>query len=511
MKIETIPIHLLDAHPDNPRLELRQEVIETIRAQLAQYGYDEAHAILVRPIGERYQILSGHHRVEAAQAEGIPSIPAWVREYSDEEAYMQLMLWNTQEDLSPIEKGKHAKLAVTKWSKNGKSIKDYAQQVYGEKSGRAKQQMIQDQIAAWEVYEKKQDILFSDKYFSQLVVIHGAEEEEWPALCEQLVDEDWTVEETERAVKPVKRRKATKTTPAKTTHPVAITLEDWKKLDPAKQEGILDWQGRRYNSRFNEQKTDDIEWAKSSWNPVTGCLHNCPYCYAREIAEHIYPEGFAPTLHMDRLSAPALTPVPPQAERDVSYRNVFTCSMADLFGRWVPDEWIKAVLEVVRHNPQWNFLFLTKFPIRMSKFTYPSNAWLGTSVDLQRRVKNAERAMREVRSASIKWLSLEPLIEPLQFEDLSQFQWVVIGGASPTKTSIGSTPEWKPPRDWVWTLTQQAQRAGCRVYHKTNLHERLRDFPGDPHYQADPAEAPPIFHYLKGSKNDSTELPIFQP
>lgn len=24
-----------------------------------------------------------------------------------------------------------------------------------------------------------------------------------------------------------------------------------------------------------------IEWAQSTWNPVTGCYHECPYCYAR--------------------------------------------------------------------------------------------------------------------------------------------------------------------------------------------------------------------------------------
>src|SRR5215831_19024301 len=189
------------------------------------------------------------------------------------------------------------------------------------------------------------------------------------------------------------------------------------------------------------------------------------------------------------LSAPYRRP-PSEAATDIAFRNVFVCSMADLFGKWVPVEWIEAVLRVVRENPQWNFLFLTKFPVRMAEFEYPDNAWLGTTVDLQARVPNAERAMRKVK-AKVKWLSLEPLIESLEFSDLSQFQWVVIGGASPSTL----TPEWRPPRAWVWNLTIKARAAGCLIYHKTNLAEhRLKEFPGRP--QLEPIEAPEVFHYL---------------
>jgi protein gp37 len=104
---------------------------------------------------------------------------------------------------------------------------------------------------------------------------------------------------------------------------------------------------------------------------------------------------------------PYATSVSEEATRDIALKNVFTCSMADLFGRWGPTEWIDVVFDVVRDNPQWNFLFLTKFPIRIAEFEYPPNAWLATTVDLQARVKYAERAMRQVK-ASVKRLSLEP-------------------------------------------------------------------------------------------------------
>jgi hypothetical protein len=135
--------------------------------------------------------------------------------------------------------------------------------------------------------------------------------------------------------------------------------------------------------KFNEQQTTSIEWARWSWNPVTGCRHNCSYCYARDIAERFYQQGFVPTFLPERLAAPRNTQVPASAEHDIGYRNVFTCSMADLFGRWVPREWIDAVLVEVAGNPQWNFLFLTKFPQRLPEFMFPSNAWVGTTVDAQ--------------------------------------------------------------------------------------------------------------------------------
>jgi DNA repair photolyase len=95
---------------------------------------------------------------------------------------------------------------------------------------------------------------------------------------------------------------------------------------------------------------EHISWAGFSWNPVTGCLHGCEYCYAREIAlppttaAH-FPAGFTPLFHHERLLAPANTKVPADAADDPRRKRVFVCSMADLYGRWVPREWIVAVHE----------------------------------------------------------------------------------------------------------------------------------------------------------------------
>lgn len=247
-----------------------------------------------------------------------------------------------------------------------------------------------------------------------------------------------------------------------------LTLEEWEKT-PVE---II----KNADKTLNKQDNNSIEWAQWSWNPITGCRHECSYCYARDIANRFYPQKFEPSIYPARFSAPYNTKVPDLASRDTAYKNVFTGSMADLFGRWVPQQWIDAVFEVVAENPQWNFLFLTKFPKRMAEFPIPDNAWMGTSVDCQARVKAAESGFANVKSG-VRWLSIEPMLEPLKFERLDLFQWIVIGGAS--KSS--QTPAWIPPLDWLVDLHAQAREAGCKIYYKDNLQLpdelRIREFP----------------------------------
>lgn len=211
---------------------------------------------------------------------------------------------------------------------------------------------------------------------------------------------------------------------------------------------------------FNETN-DKVSWARWTWNPVTGCLHDCPYCYARDIANRLYPQGFKPTFHADRLSAPANTALP--KEEAPWHRRVFTCSMADLFGKWVPQHWIDAVFEQMRDNAQWEYLCLTKFPQRLAQLDWPNNAWMGTTVDRQYRVDIAEKAFRNVK-AGVKWLSCEPMLEPLKFSSLEMFDWVVIGGASRSSQTEESWPEF----EWVVDLYNQARAAGCGVWIKPN-------------------------------------------
>jgi len=247
--------------------------------------------------------------------------------------------------------------------------------------------------------------------------------------------------------------------------------------------------------KFNKQgdpasdSMGNIEWADWSWNPVTGCLHDCPYCYARDIAERFYEQKFAPSFWPGRLSGPKNMKVPAGADLDIAKKNVFSNSMSDLYGRWVPDAWINAVLDTMRDSPEWNFLMLTKFPNKAAEFKYSSNCWIGASVDMQARVKVTEAAFERIE-CGVKWLSLEPLIEPLTFTKPELFNWVVIGGAS--KSS--KTPEWVPPAAWIIRTASQFLDHGAKIYMKTN--GRPREYPG----VITPESADEVFHYLKSAK-----------
>jgi len=251
-------------------------------------------------------------------------------------------------------------------------------------------------------------------------------------------------------------------------------VAEWERLSETERADIIE-AGFEKKASMNPQPSDSIEWARHSLNVVTGCLHACPYCYARDASVKT-PYGFAPTFHPRRLSAPGATNLPPEARADMAYRNIFANSMSDLFGKWVPEDWITATIEMARRNPKWNFLVLTKSPQRAAEFEFPDNWWMGTTVDVQSRVATAEKAFGTIKCKT-KWLSVEPLLQPLKFAHLELFQWLVIGGASKSQ----KTPAWIPPLDWLVDLHMAARTAGLRIYYKTNCgmgsELRVREFP----------------------------------
>lgn len=262
-----------------------------------------------------------------------------------------------------------------------------------------------------------------------------------------------------------------------TRYPGRWTPNEWSGLTDGQRRHILEAVPAGSKARFNDQgDKEGIEWSTWSWNPVTGCEHGCGYCYARDIAlsqqqRANYPAGFLPVLIPERLHIPRRMRVPADAAANPARANVFVCSMSDLFGKWVPQDWIDAVLAEIETAQAWRFLTLTKFPQRLAAQQWPANVWAGASVDRQPRAAVAERAFRDVR-AGIRWLSCEPLLEPLRFADLSVFDWLVIGGQSATNQPSGRVPASYPEPAWVDDLIAQAKAAGCAVFVKSNTAPR---------------------------------------
>lgn len=144
--------------------------------------------------------------------------------------------------------------------------------------------------------------------------------------------------------------------------------------------------------------------------------------------------------------------------------------MADLFGKWVPDEWIQAVFQACLESPKWEYLFLSKWPRRFSQTPLLPRAWYGASVIRQADVRRVESDMAAFEAGdSIKWVSLEPMLEEITFENLGWCDLLVIGSQSETRQPSGRVPAFLPPAAWVESAIKQAEFFGVSVYLKENL------------------------------------------
>jgi protein gp37 len=180
-----------------------------------------------------------------------------------------------------------------------------------------------------------------------------------------------------------------------------------------------------------------IEWTDETWNPVTGCVKispGCKHCYAERFAErfrgvkdHPYEDGFDPTLRPNRIEQPLSWRTP---------RMVFVNSMSDLFGDFVPDEYLARVFAVMRSTPEHTYQVLTKRADRLRRWSSrqkwlstAKHIWLGVSVENKKHgVPRIDELRRGI--AGCRFLSVEPLLEDLGDLDLRSIDWVIVGGES---------------------------------------------------------------------------------
>lgn len=246
-----------------------------------------------------------------------------------------------------------------------------------------------------------------------------------------------------------------------------------------------------------------IGWCDDTFNPISGCLHGCEYCYARDIAHRFggwtdsdgdthhdeilkneskvreldeplrvfregqtifsgkwqkapYPYDFIPTFHRYRLNDYV----------GKKGRNVFVCSMADLFGKWVPDKWIQEVLEACEKAPQHNYLFLTKNYRRYREFAVPrkENMWYGVSVTKENQMDSYDVYFSTVHT----FASIEPILEdikPHEHKDLFRsMDWIIIGAETGRRKE-----KVVPKRKWVADIVSVCREMNIPIFMKSSL------------------------------------------
>ena len=199
--IQNIPVSKLKPHPQNPRIAMREDVVTAIAANLTG-GFDPAHALIVRPIGDGFQIISGHHRHAAATHVGIQEVPCWVRDMDDDDAYMALATSNSQGELSPLEIGMHA-LHHVGLSEGGRGKKGGLSE-YAVAIGRA-YSTVAELVSAARVSEnstlERRVLLDKTKH---LASIHSLPQSAWQVAVDTMLSADWSAKDTAAAVARVK-------------------------------------------------------------------------------------------------------------------------------------------------------------------------------------------------------------------------------------------------------------------------------------------------------------------
>lgn len=207
-----------------------------------------------------------------------------------------------------------------------------------------------------------------------------------------------------------------------------------------------------------------IEWTERTWNPVKGCTKispGCKHCYAETMSARLkamrtpgYEDGFALRTLAHRLNEPLKRKIP---------TVYFVNSMSDLFHENVPKEFIHQVFDTIEQAHWHTFQILTKRADRMESFFIerrpPKNVWLGVSVeDKEYGVPRIDN-LRKIKDVTIRFLSVEPLLEDIGKINLTDIHWVIVGGESGKKA--------RPMKlEWVESIRQQCEKDQVAFFFK---------------------------------------------
>jgi protein gp37 len=205
-----------------------------------------------------------------------------------------------------------------------------------------------------------------------------------------------------------------------------------------------------------------IEWTESTWNPVTGCSKisaGCRHCYAERMAKRLqamgqpnYIDGFKVAIHENVLDKPIRMKKP---------QMIFVNSMSDLFHKNVPTDFILNIFDIMNRAYWHTFQVLTKRSDRLlkldKKIDWSPNIWMGVSVETDRFIYRIDH-LRDT-NAITKFLSIEPLLGPIQNLNLHGIDWVIVGGES--------GPHARPMKaEWVLDIRDQCLVADIPFFFK---------------------------------------------
>jgi protein gp37 len=404
--------------PYNSLFSINPHILNAIKENMEVNGFDVAFPIITW----RNTIIDGHTRYNAASLAGITEIPVKEKEFNNEQEALEYAIHN-QRDRRNITDAELIRCVEVLDKRNNHG-------------GDRKSEDFQNQVAPAQLeksHQRTAEILgIGERKVSDLRTIIDSKDSE---VKQQ-------VEAGEKSVKQA-----------------AIEIRQQKKQ-----------QTESVKCTFN-RTNDNIEWAKWTWNPVTGCHHDCKYCYARDIANRFYPHKFEPHFYPERLDAPKNTKISDKEKDILGIKCVFVVSMGDLFGEWVKKEWIDKVINSIKESPEWNYILLTKNPKRYLEFTFPKNCWLGATADNQARMDFAVDTFSKINHP-VKFVSCEPLMERIEIKG-SGINWIIIGGRSESSGMREGQPEW----EWVEHLLLQARFYNMNVYFKPNLTVRPKEYP----------------------------------
>ncbi len=206
-----------------------------------------------------------------------------------------------------------------------------------------------------------------------------------------------------------------------------------------------------------------IEWTNYSWNPITGCLHNCWYCYAKKLFTR-FGKGFEPMFYPTRLD---------ELKKLKKPAKIFVCSVADLFAKWTPKCWRDSVLSEI-YKPEYNhltFQLLTKNPENI-KLKAKENIWIGATITNQMETPLVWHLIKNYKG--LKFLSFEPILSHITILDLflRNIDWVIIGKLTGSKKV-------KLDQRWIEAIMLNCRRNNIPSFLKDNLKfpETIKEYP----------------------------------